>query len=263
MSKTLILSDIHFSKPSSSALSAKMFTPLFTDVDALILNGDTAETLSKKMSAPSIALTEDLISLASKSGIKVELITGNHDPDISKTHHVFKFEKRVLVMHGHAVLDGVAPWSWRCKHIKELMSNQPSPKSIDEVLEQISEVSRQVGTDAMESNKPSIIKMTLLGIPAVFHIIKTWFNYPTITYKFLQQYAPKTNVCITGHTHRQGVWIRNDVVIINTGCFAKYALPSSPLAVVLDSIQRTVTVHSIKTTHEGFELAKSLCEFTI
>ncbi|MCH2146574.1 MAG: hypothetical protein MK073_01985, partial [Phycisphaerales bacterium] len=67
----------------------------------------------------------------------------------------------------------------------------------------------------------------------------------------------------TGHTHRRGVWIRDDVVIINTGCFAKYAFPSRPLAVLLDAVQRTVHVHSIKTTRDGFNLAKSLYEFDV
>ncbi len=263
MSKTLILSDIHFSNPSSSALSAHMFTPLFAGIDRIILNGDTAETLSKRMSASSITLTEELISLTTQSGIDVVLVTGNHDPDVSKIHHVYEFEKRMLIMHGHAVLDGVAPWSWRSKYIKEIMRKNPVPNTLNEMLEQITEASQQVGTDDMESNKPSTLKMASLAFPAVFHILKSWFNFPTLTYNFLKQYAPETKVCITGHTHRRGVWIRDDVVIINTGCFAKYAFPSRPLAVLLDAVQRTVHVHSIKTTRDGFNLAKSLCEFDV
>ena len=263
MSKTLILSDIHFSKPSSSALSPQMFTPLFNEIDALILNGDTAETLSEQMSAPSVAMTEELISLASRSGVEVELITGNHDPDISKTHHVHAFEDRVLVMHGHAVLDGVAPWSWRSKHIKKMVSDRLIPASLDEVLELITEVSQQVGTDSIESNKPSTLKMASLAVPAVFHILKSWFNFPTLTYNFLKRYSPHTKVCVTGHTHRKGVWKRDDVVIINTGCFGRYAFPSKPLAVILDDKNRTVKVHPIKTISGEFELAKSLCEFAV
>ena len=263
MSKTLILSDIHFSNPSSSARSAQMFMPLFDGIDRIILNGDTAEALSKRMSDSSITLTEELISLASQSGIDVVLITRNHDPDVSKTHHVYEFEKRVLIMHGHAVLDGVAPWSWRSKYIKELMRKYPTPQTLDEMLEQVTESSQQVGTDEMESNKPSTLKMASLAVPAVFHILKSWFIYPTLTYNFLKQFAPETKVCITGHTHRRGIWIRDHVVIINTGCFAKYAFPSRPLAVLLDSVQRTVHAHSIKTTRDGFKLTKPLCEFNV
>ena len=263
MSKTLTLSDIHFSKPSSSALSPQMFTPLFNQIDTLILNGDTAETLSVKLSAPSVELTEELISLASNSGVEVVLITGNHDPDISKTHHVHAFEDRVLIMHGHAVLDGVAPWSWRSKHIKKMVSDRQAPASLDEVLELIAEVSQQVGTDSIEANKPSTLKMASLAVPAVFHILKSWFNFPTLTYNFLKRYSPNTKVCITGHTHRKGVWVRDDVIIINTGCFGRYAFPSKPLAVILDDENRTVNVHSIKTISGEFELAESLCEFAV
>ncbi len=263
MSKTLILSDIHFSKPSSSASRTDMFAPLLNGVDTLILNGDTAETLSQKMSAHSIEMTEELISFANDSGVKVVLITGNHDPDISKTHFVYEFEKRVLVMHGHAVLDGVAPWSWRSKHLKELLRMYPAPKTLEEALELTTQVSQQVGSDAMESKKPSTFKLAILAVPAVFQILKSWYNFPSLTCKFLKQFAPETRVCITGHTHRKGIWIRNHVVIINTGCFGKLAFPSSPLGVVLDHKKGMVLVHRVQKKNDAFKLSKAIAEIAV
>ena len=240
-----------------------MLAPLLHGIDTLMLNGDTAETLSKKMSAQSIAMTEELVSVASEADIEVVLITGNHDPDISKRHHATEFDKRVLIMHGHAVLDGIAPWSWRSKHIRELKSQQADPDTLEDILELVTEVSQQVGSETMEAKRPSTMRMASLAAPAVFHILKSWYNFPTLTCKFLKQYAPETKVCITGHTHRQGIWIRDNSVIINTGCFGKLPFPSRPLGVILDRNQNAVYVHPIKVKKGVFQLAKSICKIIV
>ena len=118
MGKTLILSDIHFCDNKGSVPSFEAIQPLWQGCDALILNGDTAETLSSKLAKPSIQETELLVDAASKDGVQTTLLGGNHDPDISNVDHVYFHNENVLVFHGHAAFKGVAPWSWRAPHIE-------------------------------------------------------------------------------------------------------------------------------------------------
>ncbi len=263
MSKTLILSDIHFANSSSSANSPQALLPLLDDVNTLILNGDTAETLSKKLRGYSVAMTEELIALANETGVEVVLVTGNHDPDISQTDYMERMDKRVLIMHGHAILEGIAPWSWRAPLISSYMKTRPSPDSLDSVLSLVTETALQVGTDAIESKMPSTLRLLAMAPSSVFHILKSWMTFPRRTHEFLKKYSPNTTVCITGHTHRQGVWHRDGVVIINTGCFGKCSFPSAPLAVLLDDEQRSVIVKRIKKTKGCFTRSKTIAEIQV
>ena len=117
MSKTLILSDIHFCKNGSSVPSFESLRALWQGFDNLILNGDTAETLSSTLAEPSIQLTELLVEAANDDKIKVTLLGGNHDPDISDIDYVYLLQEKVLVFHGHAAFQDIAPWSWRSPYI--------------------------------------------------------------------------------------------------------------------------------------------------
>ena len=91
MGKTLILSDIHFCDNNGSVPSFEALQPLWQGCDTLILNGDTASTLSSKLAAPSIKKTEQLVDAANKDSVKTILLGGNHDPDISIVNHVESF----------------------------------------------------------------------------------------------------------------------------------------------------------------------------
>jgi predicted phosphodiesterase len=253
MSKTLILSDIHFGKPSSSLTSASQLKNLWSGCDELVLNGDTTEIHSAKHGKQSEDYTSELIDIASNDGVQTTLISGNHDPNCSETDWLWFWDETVFVFHGHAAFAGIAPWSWRAKYIKK-RRNEYIHKSSDgfvEQLEAVRKASHDAATGAFSKHRPSLPHMLMLGFPAVFNVLHGWWKFPSYVSRWIDSYAPTAKYVITGHTHHAGIWKRNGRVIINTGCFG---FPSHPRAVVIDD--EKLTVYRLRLTGGNYSLGR-------
>ena len=261
MSKTLILSDIHFGMSKSTATSAEQFRHLWKDCSALILNGDTVEEHAKRCSEVSQQRTADLLHLAKQDGVKTTLLCGNHDPIVSETECLWFCDKKVLVFHGHAPIPKIAPWSWRGKHAELSRYEYLLDKKdgFEEQLASLRQACYKTASGAFQQYRPTRIHMLMLGIPAIFHVFHTWWKYPTLVSEWVDKYAPSAKFIITGHTHHAGIWKRKNRVIINTGCFG---FPSHPRAVVLEE-EKTISVYKLTLTNGYYSLGRACADWSV
>jgi predicted phosphodiesterase len=239
MCRTLILSDIHFCKRSSTVSNVEQLRPLWKGYDALILNGDTSELHCAEHSDKARLATKHLAQMTHEDGVDLTLICGNHDPTISNVEHKWYCGKKVLVFHGHAPIYGGAPWSWRYSHFANTFKKQlkVTGDGFTEQLLAVREASIQSATGVFNEHQPSKRKLLGLAIPAIFKILLCWKRYPTLVSIWADKYAPSANIIVTGHTHHAGIWHRNNKIIINTGCFG---FPSHPRAVEINNEKITV-----------------------
>jgi predicted phosphodiesterase len=253
MSRTLILSDIHFCRKPSKVTSGKQIRALWEGCDTLVLNGDTTETHSIRYSDESKKLTRELVDLAKKDGVTTRLICGNHDPLVSETDYLWFCNNQVLVFHGHVAFPNVAPWSWRAPFV--LKARQAYlEESGDGFLEQLialRKASHDSASGKFSTDRPSTVKMLLLGLPATFRIFQGWWKFPSLISNWVEQYAPSANYIITGHTHHAGIWKRNGRVIVNTGCFG---FPTHPRAVIIED--SNIAVYRLRISNGVYSLGR-------
>ena len=253
MSKTLILSDIHFCESRLSSTSAQRFQKLFDGINTLILNGDTTEEHSQCSFEASKKQTDELLAMASEHGVQTTIICGNHDPIISELDHVWLCNKSVLVFHGHAAFPEIAPWSWRSKYILKARESyiRENGDGFNEQLAAVRKASHEAASGTYRGQRPSLPHMCLLGMPAIFHVLSSWLKFPSLVAEWVEKYAPSAKFIVTGHTHHAGIWKRKGRVIINTGC---YGFPSHPRAVILDD--ESIIVHRLKLSNGFYSLGR-------
>lgn len=256
MTKTIILSDIHFCKRGSSIASVDQLRPLWNECDTLILNGDTAEMYSRSLRVKSKEMMQLLIKLAGKDNVTTIVICGNHDPTISDIQHVWLCGERVLVFHGDVQFKGVTPWSWRGKHIAKCRQEciKESGDGFHEQFASLRTSTTNATTGKYTQYKPSLPHMMLLSFPCIFNVFYGWWRFPTLTNQWVERYAPSAKIIIAGHTHHAGIWKRDGRIIINTGCFGVLGFPSRPRAVVIDN--NMVTVHTIRRRGGNYVLGR-------
>jgi predicted phosphodiesterase len=255
MSKTLILSDIHFCKWSTSVESIDQLQPLWQGCDELVLNGDTSEMHSAGHAAQSNEMTNALVEVASNDNVKTTLICGNHDPAISDVEHMWFCDKKILVFHGHASFKSIAPWSWRSKYIARSRDAHlgSSGNGLEEQLSAVRSASIKAATGEFSTHRPNPLHMMMLGPAAVFHILSGWKRFPSLTARWADKFAPSASFIITGHTHHAGIWNRGGRTIINTGSFG---FPSHPRAVLIDG--KSIVVYKIVKQDDRFKLGSVL-----
>ena len=253
MSKTLILSDIHFCRSSSSVTSVEQLRPLWSECDALVLNGDTTEAHANDCSDESKQYTEKLVKLAEHDGVKTTLICGNHDPVVSEIEYLWFCEKKVLVFHGHVAFPQITPWSWRAKYIAKARKKYlaESGDGFEEQLAAVRRASFDAASGAFSTCRPSFPHMLAIGLPAAFQVFYSWWRFPALLSTWVEQYAPSAKFIITGHIHHAGIWKRKNRVIVNTGCFG---FPSHPRAVVIENDK--ITVYRLRLTRGHYSLGR-------
>ena len=253
MSKTLILSDIHFCGSHSKVKSAEQLRPLWDGCDAMVLNGDTTEVNSPRHSEESKQRASELIAIATQDGVHTTYLCGNHDPVESDNDFMWFCKENVFVFHGHAAFETLAPWSWRAKFIGQVRKKyiQESGDGFQEQLKSARKASFDVVSGAFESSRPSAVFLALLGIPAAIRVLLGWKYFPSLISHWIEQYAPSAKFVIVGHTHHAGIWKRNGRVIINTGCFG---FPSHPRAVVIDNDE--LIVYKLRLTDGHYSLGR-------
>ena len=263
MSKTLILSDIHFCKNGSSVRSFDSLRSLWQGFDDLILNGDTAETLSSTLAEKSIQLTESLVDAARAEGVHVTLLGGNHDPDISDLDHVYLSQEKILVFHGHAAFQDIAPWSWRSPHILRTRSEYISLQGdgFAQQLEAVRNAASKVRTQEFNKFKPTPIQMMMLAVPSLLNVLRGWCIFPSLVSRWVETYSPQSSFVVTGHSHHAGIWKRSDRTIINTGCFGLRGFPSRPRAVVIDDQQ--LRVFKLRKSNGVYEFGNQVASFEV
>ena len=251
---TLIISDTHLGRPRKA--TAEALRPLWQGVDELIINGDAAEVQIPRLRAAAVRELDQLNDLTQRDGVRLTLISGNHDAYLTDTRHLEFAGGQILVMHGDALHPAVAPWTRSAKTMQKLTARaladaNPTDRGTlrtrlaiaqhvghSEFLEEYVLSSRSEGGITHAIRRPWEVPL----------VLRYWRQEPALAERFLDQYAPQAKVLIVGHSHRPGIWKRGGRTLINTGAFT---FPGRPWCAVIQN--DTIHVERITKTAGQYE----------
>lgn len=251
--QTLIISDTHLGKPGGT--TAASLRPIWQGIDELVINGDAAEVQVPWLRGASIRELDHLQTLTRQDGVKLTLISGNHDAYLTDQRCVQLAEGRILVMHGDALHPAVAPWTRHAKSLQEQTRREINKAPENNLATRLT-IAQHIGHSEFlkEHVLSSLGEHTLQRLLArpieVPLVLWYWWREATLGTRFLDQYAPQAKVLIVGHSHRRGIWHRNGRTIINTGA---YTFPGRPQCVIHQG--DTLRVHRIVKRSGVYHLA--------
>jgi len=227
---TRILSDLHYGDPASRVRSLAALEPLFAGADRIVFNGDSVETRRSPISSQTNEIRKEFLEFTRTAVPGCTVLTGNHDPNLSTLHHLELFGGLVFITHGEVLFDDLVPWSRELPQIREFFRLE---------LAALPTAAREVPVERLAACKRACARLELSEDPHPRHpwgrlqrtlrifwpphctlaMIKAWRQLPNKAAAFARQCRPGVRFVLVGHTHRPGVWIRSDVVVINTGSF--------------------------------------------
>ena len=210
---------------------------LLGECDRLVVNGDLAELHQPGLVERSRDLVRSIREHAEGTGTHLELLAGNHDPEISEWRALGFGEDRIIITHGDAFHMMIAPWARHALTIKEAWAKTRYEHGVEE--EAVEHRFDAVRCAALaewnaESSKASFSTIgSLITRPrAMLKILRYWQQAPEYARRFSETFFPDTEYLIVGHTHRARICKRRRPVVINTGAFS---FPGRPHAVVLEA----------------------------
>lgn len=258
--RTVILSDTHLGGNGQGAGSADALRPLWQGADELILNGDSAELSDPKWRVEAARHIMRIQDLCEEDGVRLTLLSGNHDPHITDRRFLRLCSGEVFLTHGDMLHPAISPWTSHAKQLRELH---------EDALKQLALVDRaQLDMQAMAAThasnlkwdhiakgdgpKPGPVQGKLEKARKIAKVLWFWHRLPRLAAQFAQRYAPEARVFVFGHIHRAGVWQFGNQTIINTGA---YHYPRNPHAVVING--QTLAMHKvIFDADNGHQLAE-------
>ncbi|MAB72991.1 MAG: hypothetical protein CMJ54_10855 [Planctomycetaceae bacterium] len=241
----LIISDMHLGRMGMVA-TADELAPLIEAVEILVVNGDTAELHIEEWAATARRELDALRDRCRRSGTRLVLLSGNHDPSLSPHRHLMLAGDSVFVTHGDAVDPAVAPWSDSARLIRDRRREVEAAQTPEErdSLTGVFHACREAAEAEWEVHgdlgKPTTIFDTLRKPRKLAAIMRYWVQNPRRMNTFADRFAPKSRVVIVGHSHRAGIRRIGSRDVINTGAFG---IPGPALGVLID--ERGLHVHRI------------------
>lgn len=236
--RIVILSDTHMGRPDALIRSPKMLCPLWRGASTLVINGDVAEVHDPRYRVPAAKQVLELHDLCERDGVELTLLSGNHDPYISDTRHLLLADGSVFVTHGDALHPAIAPWCPSAARVRRsydraMASLNPEDRGTLASRLSASQHSAHEHWAEFESALQHSTLRQLVRRPwMVFEILWYWHTIPGLAMRFAQEHAPQAKFFVFGHTHRQGIWERGGIKLINTGSFG---FPGRPRAVVIEA----------------------------
>mgnify|MGYP001816180824 CR=1 FL=1 len=241
--QTLILSDTHLGKPGSA--TAEGLRPIWQGIDELVINGDTAEVQVPWLRGAAVRELDRLEQLTGQDGVKLTLISGNHDAYLTDRRCLQLGNESILIMHGDALHPAVAPWTRFAQSLADRTERGIARATQDDLATRL-DIAQHVGHSeflreyVIASLGENTLKRILARPIEVPQVLSYWRQEPLLAERFLERYAPQTKVLIVGHSHRRRVCQRNGRTIINTGAFM---FPGRPQCVIHQG--DTLRVHRI------------------
>jgi len=235
--RIVLISDTHMGRAGALAGSPDMLRPLWQGATDLVVNGDVAEIHDARYQVNAAEQVLQLHDLCEQDGVELTLLSGNHDPYLSDIRHLMLMNGEVFVTHGDALHPAIAPWCPSAALVRKAHDRAMSmldPESRDALKSRLS-VSQHAAQEHWQvyerSLQQSVLK-TLAVRPWMFlQVLHYWRSIPGLARQFAEKYAPNARFFIFGHTHRQGIWRRGDLTLINTGSFG---FPGKPRGVVIE-----------------------------
>ncbi len=231
------VSDIHWGHPRSTAPGPRDFMRYADGADILVLCGDTAETHpNSPYRERGTALREEFCALCAQAGIRLILLAGNHDPDI-ELQMLRLWGGRVVAMHGHALVRGVAPWSREyicCESaLRRMIDEVPPAAPVEEQLALSAEIARVLGYKR-QREVPDAFRVNSLLREAFFcfwppvrpwRIVRAWLTCTAHARAWCRCHTPDAQTLIFGHFHRAFLRRMENRTLVNTGAWFSHASP--------------------------------------
>jgi predicted phosphodiesterase len=237
--RLVIFSDTHLGNPQRGAGAAETLRPLWQGAEKLILNGDLAELADPKWRARAARQVLLIEEFCQRDGVQLEVLSGNHDPQLSDRRHLSLFGGALFVTHGDALHPAISPWNsyagqLRQMHDRALASLVPTERAeLQSELAAAQHASHLKWEDLAAHEQPLGMARKLLKLPpTASRVLWYWLTMPERAAAFADRHAPAARFFVFGHYHRSGVWRRRGRTIINTGAFGGF-LP--PCAVVVEA----------------------------
>jgi predicted phosphodiesterase len=207
--------------------------PLFEGVSSVVLNGDTLDTRPHRSGQHAAGARGEVLAYLASVGVPVTLLTGNHDPDISREHSLEMAGGRVLVTHGDVLFDNMVPWSKDAvvirKRMIEALAALPEDGTcrLDSRLAAFRTVAATIPQRHQQERDPLRYAIRLAGDTVwppnrLLSMLRAWREAPGRAAALARRHRPKAQFILIGHTHRPGVWrMASGIVVINTGSFCR------------------------------------------
>jgi predicted phosphodiesterase len=228
-----IVSDVHFAEQASRVRSLGALRPLADGVSMLVFNGDTMDTRPGKDDRRTAQIRRDMLDFFGSCGTPVTLLTGNHDPDITRQHSLELASGRVLVTHGDVLFESIVPWSNEAKIMRQkviqALAALPGDGSsrLEGRLDAFRSAAASIHQRHQSEHDPFRYAMRLAGDTVwppdrLFKILRAWSEAPGRAAALATRHRPRASFIIIGHTHRPGVWrMPSGIIVINTGSFCR------------------------------------------
>ena len=208
---------------------------LLRAVDRLVINGDTAEIHHPRHAREARIALDRLRDLAERCGTRLDLVNGNHDPDVGDTHYLQLREGRIFITHGHVLHPSIAPWSPNASVLESAYKQQleaSRASTMDEMFDALASASLQEWADVRTDLSKTGNRAILVRPRSVLNVLRYWWTMPALVDAFVSEYAPTAGIVLVGHSHHAGHYSRNGRDIINTGCFG---FPGRPIGALLEA----------------------------
>ncbi len=263
--RIVILSDTHMGRPDAVARSPQMLRPLWQGASAVVINGDVAEVHDPRYRVLAAKQVLELHDLCERDDVELTLLSGNHDPYISDARHLLLADGSVFVTHGDSLHPAIAPWSpsaarVRQAHDRAMASLHPEDRgTLAARLSATQHSAHEHWAQFEKALQHSASRQLLVRPWMVFEVLWYWHSIPGLAQRFAKDHAPGARFFIFGHTHRQGIWHREGITLINTGSFG---FPGRPRAVVIEGGR--LSVYRIRRRGDAFCFAdRALAEFSL
>lgn len=232
---TLVISDLHLGR-DGMASTADEVAELVESASTLVVNGDVAELHVERWADAAARELDRLRDRCVRSGTRLVELAGNHDPELTPRRHLLLADDALLVTHGDAVHESLAPWSdaapiIRARH-RKVLADMPEDRrrSLEGLFDAAREAAKAECEQLGDLGRPTTPLGAILKPWKISAIAGFWLSHPRRMDRFASAHAPTARTILVGHTHRAGIERRGRRTIINTGCFG---VPGPALAVVL------------------------------
>ncbi len=265
-----ILSDLHWGHKASRVKDLDVLENLVCGTETVIFNGDTVEQKfedspnHKKQPLPQIGQLREKVENWDSNAI---FLTGNHDPRVSKGHYCEIDHGRILVTHGDAIFDAIAPWSVNAEVLRDLVmqglreTNADKLTSFYNYLQVFKEASSKEHA-LLKNYDPSVWGKVEIFLRQAwppnrpFRIVESWKRAPRKAVDLVNRFGKSPRFLVIGHTHKPDISTIGETTVINTGAFLPW-----PGATAVDIDNRGITVRKIRSQKGKFHLGGIVGKF--
>jgi predicted phosphodiesterase len=265
-----IFSDLHYGDRATALHSLDELAPLFEGADEIVLNGDTLDTRPSAHPEQTAALRAQVADFFARSAPPSTFLTGNHDPDITGTHHLQFAQERVFLTHGDSLFEDLVPWSQDAPIARRLVARELAalPRANGPQLDaELAAYRRAAAALPQRHQSESHGLKYLIGFvqdtvwpPArIFRVLRAWREAPRRAGAFVQRHQLGASFFAMGHTHRLGaVRLPSGLVVLNTGSFCP---PCSAGGIEFDDTR--IALRRVEKRRGAWRFGGTLAEFAL